>query len=494
MKKKILLIIILFTNLAGKAQFGNDYWLAGAGNLFSPNGLGIYRNFIQNTEFFLDTNIQIPFNYTHAAINRNNGELLFYTNGKQVANKNHELMPNGDSLFNYSSQWDLYFTGSFTPQGALILPDPGDTNLFYLLHTSYHFNGLVFPPENLYFSKIDMRLNNGLGDVVDKNQILLQDSLWTGFISATRHANGRDWWILMNRFRTNHFYKILLSPAGFSFYEQDIGPPIDSYGLGNVCFSPDGKYFAYYDWYYDLHLYEFDRCTGELSNLVQVPVDDSATCGGFAFSPNSRFGYITTCKYVYQVDLQATDIAASRVKIATTDYFVDPEYGYQVSFYLPVLTSDSLIYIIGNNSVKFLHTIHQPDLLGLSSNLLQHDVELPKGYGLTIPNRVNFNLGPVTGSICDSLMLSVRHEVIVNKSIFIFPNPFTNVLQISNPEFENNSLFRIYNALGVLVLERKFTSANQNIDLSALSSGIYRAAISNKVGQVVKNEKLIKID
>ena len=40
----------------------------------------------------------------------------------------------------------------------------------------------------------------------------------------------------------------------------------------------------------------------------------------------------------------------------------------------------------------------------------------------------------------------------------------------------------------------KLTAANQNIDLTALSSGIYRAAISNKVGQVVKNEKLIKID
>lgn len=494
MKKLILLIIILCAFKAGKAQFGHDYWLAGSGNVYPSTPLGYYNNFISNNQFVFDSTIQMGFNYTHAAINRNNGELLFYTNGKQVANKNHEIMPNGDSLFNYQSQWDFYFTGSFTPQGALILPDPADTNIFYLLHTSYHFNGLVFPPENLYYSKIDMSLNNGLGDVVDKNHVLLQDSLWTGFISATRHANGRDWWIVMNRFRTNHFYKILFSPAGFSFYEQDIGPPIDSYGLGNVCFSPDGKYFAYFDWYYDLHLYEFDRCTGELSNLVQVPIDDTATCGGFAFSPNSRFGYITSCKYVYQIDLQAADIAASRVKIATTDYFVDPEFGYHVSFYLPVLAPDNKIYIIGNNSVKYLHTIENPDLAGLASNLQQHNILLPTSIILTIPNRVNFNLGPVTGSICDSLMLPLKKVDVSDDRILIYPNPFTNILQISNPALEENSCFRIYDALGILVLELKLTTANQNIGLSALSSGIYRASICNIDGQVIKNEKLIKID
>ncbi len=76
----------------------------------------------------------------------------------------------------------------------------------------------------------------------------------------------------------------------------------------------------------------------------------------------------------------------------------------------------------------------------------------------------------------------------------IFPNPFNNEIKISNPEFENNPHFRIYNALGVLVLERKLNAANQNVDLSALSSGTYRVTISNKIGQVLQNKNLIKID
>jgi hypothetical protein len=141
-----------------------------------------------------------------------------------------------------------------------------------------------------------------------------------------------------------------------------------------------------------------------------------------------------------------------------------------------------------------MHSIEFPDSLGFSCNLLQHNIETPKSYFLTIPNRVNFNLGPIAGSICDSLMLSVNHEAIVNKSIFIYPNPFTNVLQISNREFENNCLFRLYNTMGILLIERKLNAANQNIELGKLPSGIYKASIINTDGQVIKNQKLIKID
>lgn len=42
-----------------------------------------------------------------------------------------------------------------------------------------------------------MSLNGGLGAVTEKNQVLLEDSLSVGKITAVRHANGRDWWVLM---------------------------------------------------------------------------------------------------------------------------------------------------------------------------------------------------------------------------------------------------------------------------------------------------------
>jgi hypothetical protein len=489
-------IVFIFLGIVLKqfvyAQFGHDYWIAGSGNVYPSIPLGYFNNFSSNNQFVFDTTIKLGFHHTNASINRTNGELLFYSNGKQVANRNHDIMPNGDSLYNYQSQWDLYFTGNTTPQGALILPFPGDTNLFYLFHVSHNYSGILTPPQHLFYSVIDMRLNNGLGDLILKNQVVLSDSLWTGFLTATRHANGRDWWLISNRFRTNHFYSILFSPSGFQIFEQDCGPSLFTQNVGSTNFSPNGEYFAYYDWYHDLQLYHFDRCTGQLSNLVQITIDDTASCGGFAFSPNSRFGYITSCKYVYQIDLQATDIAASRIKVASNDYFVDPEFGWQVSFYLPVLAPDNKIYIIGSNSVKYLHTIESPDFLGLGCNVQQHNILLPTANVLTIPNRVNFNLGPITGSACDSLM-TVKEEVIQNIHTRFFPNPFNSELQIVNFDEANNSKLIIYNAIGMVVFDEKLVSKNTTVDLSSLSQGIYRACILNNSGHFVKNEKLVKV-
>jgi hypothetical protein len=40
-----------------------------------------------------------------------------------------------------------------------------------------------------------MTLDNGLGAVVSKNNILFSDSL-TMNLFACRHANGRDWWLM----------------------------------------------------------------------------------------------------------------------------------------------------------------------------------------------------------------------------------------------------------------------------------------------------------
>ncbi|MGO8056139.1 hypothetical protein, partial [Rhizobium leguminosarum] len=56
-----------------------------------------------------------------------NGNLLFYTNGIDVWNRNHEIMPNGTGLF-----------GSQTStQSGIIVPQPGSDSIYYVFTVDY---------------------------------------------------------------------------------------------------------------------------------------------------------------------------------------------------------------------------------------------------------------------------------------------------------------------------------------------------------------------
>ncbi len=63
-------------------------------------------------------------------------------------------------------------------------------------------------------------------------RVLLTDTLkWGGGLSVTKHANGRDWWVIVKKHYKNKFYKFLLTPLGIqSMGYQLIGlddPPFE---------------------------------------------------------------------------------------------------------------------------------------------------------------------------------------------------------------------------------------------------------------------------
>jgi hypothetical protein len=110
--------------------------------------------------------------------------------------------------------------------------------------------------------------------VLAKNQVLMEgEIMWPAFV---KHGNGRDWWIMgMQRADTKH-YLYLLSPQGLTGpYIQDIGPPfvLTEYESESL-FSENGELFLRHDSKTALRLYDFDRCSGELSNLRIVPFQE----------------------------------------------------------------------------------------------------------------------------------------------------------------------------------------------------------------------------
>jgi hypothetical protein len=154
------------------------------------------------------------------------------------------------------------------PQGALILPLPESTHLFVILHETLIWSTEYYDlAKGLYYSLVDMNLNGGLGDVVQKNILFNNDSLDPGLITAVRHANGRDWWILIPEFLHNRYYRYLLSPAGITLIgQQTIGTASTIMELGVACFSPDGTKYVRFaatsiNTPYRLEVFDFNRCT-----------------------------------------------------------------------------------------------------------------------------------------------------------------------------------------------------------------------------------------
>ena len=110
MKKTFLFVFILYlsnTNLF--AQHRGDNWCFGDSVIlnFAGGNISVSASVIRNTNTN-DLGVLEP----SASISDSSGNLLFYTNGFTVWNRNHEVMLNGDSL-----------KGSYTStNGALIIP------------------------------------------------------------------------------------------------------------------------------------------------------------------------------------------------------------------------------------------------------------------------------------------------------------------------------------------------------------------------------------
>jgi len=374
---------------------------------------------------------------------------------------------------------NMYPEGIYMPQGALILPMPGNPAVYLLFHMTIDDQVGLYA-EQLYLTTIDMSLEGGLGGVVTKNLPILFDSLNTGRLTAVRHANGRDWWLFCHKIGTNIFYRLLIAPSGVTVDgTQPIGA-IRQADAGQVCFSPDGSKFAYY-WGEpgeDLDLFSFDRCTGQFYDPIYTPIADYDGGIGVAFSPNSRYVYVSSIFDVYQFDTEAADIVASMVHVAYWDSTYSPFPPFATLFDIAQLAPDGKVYIATGNSTDKLHVIHNPDEPGLACNMEQHGISLPRYFSNSLPNHPNYHLGPVAGSPCDTLGLGVQEEEL-HLSVSTYPNPSSGTCTLSYPAQSIVGELELRNAAGQVVLRERLPawSTVHNVQLSNAPAGMYHCRL-----------------
>ena len=408
--------------------------------------------------------------YANAGICDKNGKLLFYTNCIYVANAHHDMMENGNDL-NPGQFTDTYKRiGSIISQGAIVLPDPADTSEYYLFHSDMNTNNAS--SRALLITKINMSFNDGLGKVIYKNNVAYTQSLIAGQLTAVKHANGRDWWLVLHHRETNEYVLFLLSLNG-------LNPP-KIQAIGNAyrnpvyaLFSPDGKkYAAIYDDGRYVDILNFNRCTGVFTDLLHAKMPGSEKASGCSFSTKSQLFYVSTKNNIYQYDLKAPDVEASITKVSTWDSIPDPD---GPTFAAQQLGPDGKIYITESGAYN-LNVINFPDNIGISCDVQQHSISQNGRSNGTFPNYPFYNLGEVDESICDSLINYVSTSMFDENNIVVYPNPVNDIVNIrTNIE---NGYIALYDYLGQIIVDKKLYFDSE-IDLSIITKGIYLIKIRN---------------
>lgn len=292
-----------------------------------------------------------------SSIADDNGALLFYTDGITVWDKNHNAMPNGTGLMGNSS----------SSQAALIVQQPGSNTLYYIFTTDEQSG-----PNGLVYNIVDITLNGGLGDVVSKNNPLINPV--GEKVTGCYHANGTDIWIVTHEFYSDKFYSYLLTASGLITTPiitavGSVNGGFSTNAIGYMKISPDGKKLASAISRDNLfEVFDFDNATGMPSNPLAIVVGDWTY--GVEFSPNSKVLYGTLFTGpIYQYDLYAGSSAA----ILASEYLVDisasPELG------TVQLAPNGKIYA-ARKTLSWLGVINNPNLLGAACNYVDNGLSL----------------------------------------------------------------------------------------------------------------------
>ncbi|HMX41521.1 MAG TPA: hypothetical protein PKD78_14390, partial [Saprospiraceae bacterium] len=310
-------------------------------------------------------------------------------------------MQRGDSINAISDTWKNYkpygYPGLFP---VYTLPFPLHPNQYLLFHqgirpgiTPVGKNSIEFP---LMYTQVDMNQNNGNGKVLAKNQMMLNDSAISTV--AVKHGNGRDWW-LISGVQSDPVQRVyLLNEKGINGpYAQGYGPGFSWESPGICIASPNGTTYVRVSERLGLRIFDFNRCTGELSNLRLIPFENGFRSFSAVFSADGRFLYLSNYGILSYMDMQTPDPALTLDTLAFYDGFATP-MPFETKFWATQLHSDGKIYYSTLNSTLALHVIHHPELPGLAANLQQHGITLPVYNNGTMCRFPNYRLGRWAGS------------------------------------------------------------------------------------------------
>lgn len=478
-----LLLILFIISDAYSQKYGNIWY-------FGDNA-GIDFNNCAPSPLI---NGQVPPSEGCATICDTSGQILFYTNSDIVWNKLHNPMPNGNLV-----------SSSGTLSQVLIIPKPSSQNIYYIITTQIQGQAAL----NLQYHTIDMSLNSGIGDVINKNNILTTATV-TEQVSATYHSNGIDIWIVAHEYGNDKFLCYLVNSSGINPTPiiSNVGPAIipSSSGInarGEIKFSPNGLKVALNnngigtnpnsDY---LCMFDFDNSTGIISSPINLPYERGGF--GLSFSPDNSKLYAATWKAfsfsssdsnkVYQFDISSNDsamISNSKVILQSTPLTNGSPFGSLK------LGPDGKIYVAISNST-YVGVINSPNQSGILCNYVNNGFYLG---GKTVYTGLNNYIEYKT--YCNNTFI---HEYSANTNSVIFfqnaPNPFKEETTITYEiitDFGHAAIIFTDMSGNIIkeVLIAEKGKGQLNVFAPDLSSGIYTYYIVVD-GKSIYTKKMVK--
>jgi gliding motility-associated-like protein len=300
------------------------------------------------------------------------GNLLFYSNGETIWNKNHEIMINGKGLFGEIEN----------TQASIIIPKPNSPSTYYIFTTRQNeLNNPLFYA-GIYYSEIEISSTYPLGRVKYKNQRLTYSKAQR--ITAVHHKNGKDIWVITYGSEVDKGANDIFS--AFKVTEEGVKPAVKTQlreveipKLGEMKASPDGSKIVL-STNYNIYIYNFDNETGILSRFKYITILLSFTEGyssyGVSFSPNSKLIY-------YSANYGDKNGSSYNIMQMTLDNPDEYYLGESIFSMKPTrnaasisLASDGKIYV-AQMSTKYLGVINEPNKLGAACDY-QHDAIILK--------------------------------------------------------------------------------------------------------------------
>ncbi|MBK9729934.1 MAG: T9SS type A sorting domain-containing protein [Chitinophagaceae bacterium] len=394
-----------------------------------------------------------------SSISDTSGALLFYTDGNNVWNKLHFLMPNGSGLD----------AGSSATQAALIAQQPGSNNLYYVF-TLDEIGG----PLGFRYSIVDMSLQSGLGDVIEKN-ILLQNSV-TEKLTAVTTYDGSKIWVVVHEWGSNAFYSYALTTSGIST------PVISNAGIihstaeiqntyGQMKFASCGGLLALAIGYQDtIEIFDFNLVDGTVSDPITIPIGYHVY--GIEFSPDDSKLYVTNYNpeaTLLQFDLtqgSADAIINSKVTLNSTE-----------DLYALQLAPDGKIYVVKSFST-YLGIINEPDIAGSGCDFVLNGINLDPNYtgasaALGLPDFVQSYFDYVHKGCALSTSID---EPLSENIVDVFPNPSNGFLILNTASLEAgpfNILLTDLAGRTCFLSTEISSSATTKVKLASLNNGVY---------------------
>jgi len=369
------IILLCFITLCANAQKEDHSWY------FSSTYKGFFFDFNTNSISVTSNHAPLSYEGCGVAADPTTGNILFYSDGITVFDKNNIPMSNGSGLLG-----DITCTTNGIP-----CPVPGIINKYYLFYNSANSPNAG----TIYYSIIDMSLpGNGtislpLGDIVStQKNIQVATSTSEGF-SIIPNPNGA-FWLLSTQNNSNIIRIYSITSIGVALVSSFTTPYSisDSRGL-RYCKINHKIAITNMIESQGCFIVDFNPTSGTLSNFIQIPgsILGSSTnnIAGFydsEWSPDGTKLYLSKYRMtnnggrLYQYDL---NFPSSPIALI---YSLSGGFDYRASGLK--LAPDGKIYFLYKNSIysdsRYIGAINNPNIAGSGCNFIENVLYMGTSY------------------------------------------------------------------------------------------------------------------